>query len=534
MIRVLAASLAVVGACLAIVFGTGATSDSGTGKHWKLEFDNAFGLVNGADFKMAGVRAGAITKLELSKGFPPKAIVDVEATQPGLRSLRSDATCEVRPQSLIGEYYVDCNPGSSSKEIPNGGTLPVKQTTSTIPIDVVQNILRRPYSERLRIIIMTLGAGLAGRPQDLSAAIHRAAPGLRATTQTLGILARQEKILDRFISDSDTVIAALAHRKTDVRQFVHQAARTASVSATRRDALAQSMAKLPGFLTELKPTMARLGELADAQIPVLRNTRRAAPALTTAFQRLGPFSDAARPGLRSLGDLSRTGSSAIKASDPVVAQLRKVSDQAPQLAKPLRQFLQTIDDRKRSIETDIRAKATAPPAPDKAAYKPGDGFTGMESLLNYFYWQTLAINGFDKVSHVLRFTILVSQCSPYQTNPSADLIKNCASWLGPHQPGINAPDPTAKGGAAKASDVSARNRRTSSRTPAAGGGSGGGSAPSTPPKPTLPPELQSLLGGLTGKGVPSLPSAPSVPVPQSGGGAPTDPANSLLDYLLGP
>jgi virulence factor Mce-like protein len=528
-IRVAAATLAVVGACLAIVFGTGATTDGGTGKHWKLEFDNAFGLVNGEDFKVAGVRAGKVTKLELSKGFPPKAIVDVKATEAGLRSLRTDATCEVRPQSLIGEYYVDCNPGTSNKEIPDGGTLPVTQTTSTIPIDVVQNILRRPYSERLRIIILTLGAGLAGRPQDLNATIHRAAPGLRATTQTLGILARQEKILDRFIRDSDTVIAALARRKTDVREFVHQAARTASVAATRRDALAQSMALLPPFLAELKPTMARLGELADAQIPVLRNTRRAAPALTTTFERLGPFSDAARPGLRSLGDLSRTGSSAIRASDPVVAQLRKVSDQAPELAKPLRQFLQTIDDRKRSIETDIRARATAPPPPDKTAYKSGQGFTGMESFLNYVYWQTLAINGFDKVSHVLRFTILVSQCTPYQTNPSADTIKNCTSWLGPHQPGVNAPDPTAKGGAAKAADVSARDERTASR-----GGDSSGNAPSTPPKPSLPPELQSLLGGLTGKGAPSLPSAPSAPAPRSGGGAATDPANSLLDYLLGP
>ena len=33
------------------------------------------------------------------------------------------------------------------------------------------------------------------------------------------------------------------------------------------------------------------------------------------------------------------------------------------MAKPLRQFLQTIDDRKRAIENDLRAKETAPPAP---------------------------------------------------------------------------------------------------------------------------------------------------------------------------
>ena len=68
--------------------------------------------------------------------------------------------------------------------------------------------------------------------------------------------------------------------------------------------------------------------------------------------------------------------------------LRQAAD-APAVAKPLRQLLQTLDDRRRAVESDARAKATDPPAPDKT-HVPASrqaGFTGMEAFWNYYYWQ---------------------------------------------------------------------------------------------------------------------------------------------------
>ncbi len=55
--------------------------------------------------------------------------------------------------------------------------MPVTQTQSTIPQDLLQDVMRRPYRERLRLIINELGTGLAGRPQDLNEVIRRADPG---------------------------------------------------------------------------------------------------------------------------------------------------------------------------------------------------------------------------------------------------------------------------------------------------------------------------------------------------------------------
>src|SRR5687767_6259188 len=147
------------GAALAL---TGAGGQGPDKPRYKVELDNAFGLVSGADLKVAGVRAGTIKDLEVDKKTH-KAIVEFEITEPGFGSLRKDVTCETRPQSLIGEYYIDCKPGTASEKLANGATIPVEQTTSTIPLDLVNNIPRRPYRERPAILLDELGAGVAGR-----------------------------------------------------------------------------------------------------------------------------------------------------------------------------------------------------------------------------------------------------------------------------------------------------------------------------------------------------------------------------------
>ena len=186
--------LVVAGVCAAAFLLSGAAEEK-KGRSYRIVFDNAFGLTTGGDFRVGGVNAGKTTGFDVLKrpGEAPKAVVTAEITEPGLEDFRSDASCEIRPQSLIGEYYVDCQPGSSDEKLANGGVVPVAQTSSTIPTDLVNNIMRRPYRERFRLVITELGTGLAGRPDDLQEVVRRAHPGLRETSKTLRILGRPER-----------------------------------------------------------------------------------------------------------------------------------------------------------------------------------------------------------------------------------------------------------------------------------------------------------------------------------------------------
>ena len=93
--------------------------------------------------------------------------------------------------------------------------------------------------------------------------------------------------------------------------------------------------------------MARLGNLSDESVPLLVDLERAAPDLDELFTRLGPFAEASRPALDALGEARPSRHARVARSDEELAELRRLSADAPAFAKPLRQFLETMDDRKR-------------------------------------------------------------------------------------------------------------------------------------------------------------------------------------------
>jgi ABC-type transporter Mla subunit MlaD len=468
MMRRIVSALVLLAICVLALVATGADDDGPKGKELRIAFDNAFGLTEGGDLRVGGVRAGQTTKFKTSRGPEcqtdetkksgrrPRtcAIVIAKITEDGFKSFRTDSQCDIRQQSLIGEYYVDCQPGTAKTKQPNQ-PIPVQRTTSTVPTDLVNNVLRRPYRERFRLILAELGTGLAGRPEDLAEVLQRAHPGLRETRKVLKILGDQKEIIRDFIADSDTVVAELDDKKREVARWIRETGETAEISASRRDAIAAGFQRLPTFLAELRPTMAELENLVDAQTPLLTDLQRAAPSLNEFFTRLGPFSEASRPAFRSLGETSVIGRRAFIESREEIDELQRLAAAAPSLGKPLRQFLEQSDSRARVADKDPRAEESAPPAPDKTSNAGGArrGFTTMESLLNYLYWQTLAINQFDETSHILRTAnFILNDCSDIQNDLRSRemggseeqnaIREKCGGYLGPYQPGITDPDPT--------------------------------------------------------------------------------------------
>jgi ABC-type transporter Mla subunit MlaD len=560
-VRRLLSALAVAAAVAGALALSGAKDTSGALATYQIEFDNGFGLVEGGDLKIGGVRAGRTTGFRLTERGPYRVIVTAEVSEPGFERLRRDAECAVRQQSLIGEYFVDCDLGS--KEAPrleDGGRVPVEQTSSTIPPDLINTVMRRPYRERFRLIISELGTGLAGRPEELNEVIRRAHPALRETTETLAVLRDQNTYIRDFIADADRVSAAVEPVKEDVAKWAEEAADTAGIQASRSERLARYWNRLPDFLAELEPTMAELGRTADRQIPTLRKLGGAAPELRRFLVEAQPFARASRESIDDLGGAADAGREAVRESKEEIAELSELSGEAPRLAKPLRQFLQTIDDRGRSTDDDPLASELAPPAADKTAYRPGQGFTGMESFWNYIYWQTLGINAHDEFGHLLRIVAFTGgPCSPYSANPTAAVVKQCASWLGPTQPGVlGQPDPTESAEPAAAQPPTARSEPRGEAKqpgpPSGDGGHRGAGEPEAPPLPgrpdpsrpqvVVPQELRELLDRLRrplpraeGPRPPELP-APTLPQPPAAPPAvpvaPPELSDDLLDYLLGP
>jgi phospholipid/cholesterol/gamma-HCH transport system substrate-binding protein len=540
--RALVVILVLAGAGAYALTSSGAKEEKGN--QFTVEFDNAFGLVKGGDVKVAGVRAGTVSKLRLDKQSH-KALVDFELTKAGFGSLRADSTCESRPQSLIGEYFIDCTPGSSPEKLKPGATIPVERTTSTIPADLLANVMRRPYRERLRIILNELGAGVGGRAEDLNATIRRASPALRETDKVLDVLARQNEVLKNLTSNADTVIGDLAGNRRNVGRFVKEAEDVATTSAQRRRELAAGLKRLPTFLRELRPTMAELGATADASTPYLRDLNASAGQLETFLHDLGPFADASKENVRTLAKTADTARPAVAAAKPTVAELTKTTEKVPELANNLEIVLRDLDDRGRAVEKDKRSPG-------------GQGYTGFEAFLSYVFDQMMAINIFDENGYILKVNLSASECSEYQNadslkrkeKESPGFISRCLAALGPNQPGVTTPDPTDTGvddpGAAPSKKGKSKKKKSKKERDQE-------QSRNAPGQPDLKKALEKLLkgGGGGNTPVPNVPApalpnvqVPNVPLPNvptpnvpgvtnGSGGQSVDP-KALLDYLLSP
>ena len=76
---------------------------------------------------------------------------------------RADATCTIKPQGLIAENYVDCDPGHAgrpSRCARRGGdapTVPVEQTTQPVSLTDLFEVWNTPTRQRLGVLLSTLG-----------------------------------------------------------------------------------------------------------------------------------------------------------------------------------------------------------------------------------------------------------------------------------------------------------------------------------------------------------------------------------------
>jgi virulence factor Mce-like protein len=540
----------VIGLMLAFAAGGVVTSlgagGGPAGRTYDIVFDNAFGLVKGADFKVGGVAVGTIRDLDVRRS-DARAVVSVEVTRSqGFGALRSDAHCTVAPQSLIGEYFVDCQPGTTGRVLRSGDTIPVADTESPIPPDLVLDVMRRPERERFSIVLSALGAGLAARGDDLNATIRRAIPAVGSTDAVLRVLDAKRRTLQDLSRDSGTVLKVLGRRRADVGRFVTTAKDTAEATADRRKALAGTFERLPGFLDELTPTMDALGTAAREQTPALADLRAASGSVSNLLDTLRPFSKALEPATTTLGDAGRSGRTAARASSRLVSLLARLGGGTREPAKNLAIILSDLDDRSRAFEPD----------PDSPG---GKGYTGLEAPLQYVFDQSLAVNIFDQRGYALKLDLLADQCSGYTTAEQAKAdearYRRCAQGLGPDQPGITTPDPSPPM-TASIREPSTRKQRSTRRgdagapRPAAGAtpapSSPSGPAPSgdrapapsatplpgTDALPSPQPLLDKLLDPLKpllGGGQKSASPTPT-PTPAPSG----QPAQDLLDFLLSP
>lgn len=472
-------------------------------------FDSGGFMVAGEEVRVAGATVGEIESVGVTmpgevdsyeggkwQAVPGKAFIAMKITDPGFQDFRRDGSCLIRPQSLIGEKFVDCRPtlprapGSEPapklKEIPDDEPgagqylLPVQNNSTSVDPDLINNINQLTYAQRFRLILNELGASFAGRGEDVEEIVKRANPVLRDADRVFAILNRQRDRLAQLSADSETILAPLSRERRSVAGFFSNAGAAAQASAEKGSDVEASLRKLPAFLRELRQTMGSFEYFSKAGTPVAESLAKAAPALTQATRALTPFSAASTVSLKSLGANGVTAGPKIRAADPVAKKIRDLANTGASPTSELAAFL-------------VSARKTK-------------GFDGIADLI---YNSAAATNEFDRYGHFTRSLVALTNCLDYVFAPTTDSCS--ANFNGPG---------SRSNASSSGVDVRELYRQLYEELDEQTGG--------TSPNPSLNPAEPSPA--------PSVPKAPSLGESEELGTGmrPPSPQRAFLDYLLGP
>ncbi len=369
-------------------------------------FDDARGLIPGQLVKIAGAQAGQITNVSVIKqgGAFRARIVGTVGTQ--FMPFHTNATCTIKPQGLIAENFVECDPGGPPAPVlrPQHGqppTVPVKNTTEPVSLLDLFNIFNVPTRERVSMLIDELGIGTAARGQDFNAILYRANPALALARQVIGILARQKAQLASILDATNTIAQQAAAHTGAAQQFIDRAAALSATTAAHRGALELAIRRLPGLLAAAQPSLAQLDVVAREGTPLLLQLHAAVPWLQRVASDLGPFVAAAKPGLAKLSAALARAIPAIRQVTPLVAALRAYTKRSLPKTKLSGRLFTSLQD---------------------------SGF--LENFLGIIYYVDASLARYDSNSHLLDISLLDIQngkCSVYASKPVAGCGANYGS-----------------------------------------------------------------------------------------------------------
>jgi ABC-type transporter Mla subunit MlaD len=143
-----------------------------------VQVRDASELTHNAEVHMAGGSlVGYVTSITPARtaSGEPIAVLNL-ALNKSIEPLPVDTTWDIRLKGSIGLKYLQVTPGTSSRTLPGGATVPLSQTRAEVDLDQVLSM----YDPRTRAGVVAAtagyGEGLASRGADLNNAIHAFLP----------------------------------------------------------------------------------------------------------------------------------------------------------------------------------------------------------------------------------------------------------------------------------------------------------------------------------------------------------------------
>jgi phospholipid/cholesterol/gamma-HCH transport system substrate-binding protein len=233
-------------------------------------FQTAAGVVPGLGepVNVAGVNIGEITGTSLQNGL---AIVHMElkpASLPEPHVLYRNATATLFPNTPLKDMEVDINPGTpAAGRLPQGGTIPVGQTTVPTDSDEVLSSLDADTRTWLASLLTDLNNGTSGRAQDIKQLLQNLGPTSAQFRQIGDLLANRRHELAAIVHNLGVLSQATSAKDAQLQTVIRAGDRALSAFASQDVALRAAIGRLPGTLQTTRSTLTDLGQFSNALAP---------------------------------------------------------------------------------------------------------------------------------------------------------------------------------------------------------------------------------------------------------------------------
>jgi phospholipid/cholesterol/gamma-HCH transport system substrate-binding protein len=296
-------------AALALAIALVAVLLFGDGRSYEVtaRFLSAGQLVKGNLVQASGQPVGTVKSIELADDghADVKLAIDDEVAP-----LRRGTQANLRTASLSGvaNRYVDLimPAGEEQDEIPDGGVIPVEDTTTAVDLDQLFALFDERTRKGLRNVIRGFGASYEERFKEANAGWEYLNPSLVASRRLFAELTYDERTLQRFLVSNSKLMTDLADRDDDLSLLVDKLAVTFGAIARERTSLTRAVAELAPFMRRANTTFVNLRATLDDLDPLVEESIPVTPKLRAVLAELRPFARDATPTFRNLAVLVKT------------------------------------------------------------------------------------------------------------------------------------------------------------------------------------------------------------------------------------
>ena len=295
--------VAAVGAVIAavvlvalVLFGGGGAGDYKV----KARFLNAGQLVKGNPVQVGGVPVGSVKGISITDDGHAEIELSIDGDH---APLRQGTRAEIRQfsQSGLANRYVDLKlPPDTDQTIPDGGVIDTDKTVTQVDLDELYNTLDPETRRSLQGFFRSSADQWRGREHEANAGFQYLNPALSTSSRLFNELTQDTPLLQRFLVDSSRMVAALAERRDDLASLIGKLNDTTRALGSQKEALAESVGRLPPFMRRANTTFVDLRSTLDQVDPLVEASKPVAKRLEPFLSQARAFAADAEPTVRDL------------------------------------------------------------------------------------------------------------------------------------------------------------------------------------------------------------------------------------------